>query len=71
MRNAKNIRNIRFRRPFPHTTRGFKKHAESYSISQVPTIIIRESHAVDANLAKSVAQMINIVDYLLKEVTSP
>ena len=49
----------------------FKKRAEYYSISQVPTIIVRESYTVDANSAKNVVRLINIVDYLLKEVTNP
>jgi hypothetical protein len=48
-----------------------RKRADFYSISQVPTIIIRESHSVDANSAKSLTRLINIVDHLLLEVTQP
>ena len=48
-----------------------RKRADYYSISQVPTIIIRESHSVDANSAKSLTRLINIVDHLLVDVTKP
>lgn len=49
--------------------KSYRKRAESFSISQVPTIIIREAYAVDANSAKSVARMIEIIDFLLYQVT--
>lgn len=45
--------------------KNYRKRADSFSISQVPTIIIREAYAVDANSAKSVSRMIDIIDYLL------
>jgi hypothetical protein len=48
-----------------------RKRADSYSISQVPTIIIRESHSIDANSAKSLTRLINIADHLLLGVTKP
>ena len=48
-----------------------RKRADSYSISQVPTIIIRESHSVDANSAKSPTRLVKIADHLLLEVTKP
>lgn len=50
--------------------KSYRKRAESYSITQVPTIIIRESYAIDANSAKSVARLIEIIDYLLTEATN-
>lgn len=47
--------------------KNYRKRADSFSISQVPTIIIRESYRVDANSAKSVTRMIEIVDFLLNQ----
>ncbi len=43
----------------------YRKRADSFSISQVPTIIVREKYAVDANSAGSVTRLIEIMDYLL------
>ncbi|MET1254906.1 hypothetical protein [Aliikangiella maris] len=45
----------------------YRKRADSFSISQVPTIIIRENYAVDANSAKSLHRLMAIVDFLLQE----
>lgn len=45
--------------------KNYRKRADSFSISQVPTIIIKESFVVSADSAKSVDRMIKIVDYLL------
>ena len=50
--------------------KNYRKRADSFSISQVPTIIIRETYAVDANSAKSVERLIKIVHYLLTEKPS-
>jgi len=47
--------------------KNYRKRADSFSISQVPTIIIRETYRVDANSAKNVTRMIEIVDYLLNQ----
>lgn len=47
--------------------KNYRKRADSFSISQVPTIIIRETYAVDANSAKSVSRMIQIINFLLTE----
>jgi len=45
--------------------KNYQNRADSFSISQVPTIIIKESFVVDANSAKSADRMIQIVNYLL------
>ncbi len=45
--------------------KNFRKRAESFSISQVPTIIVRGSYVVDANSAKTLDRMMTLVDYLL------
>ncbi|WP_444996580.1 hypothetical protein [Aliikangiella sp. IMCC44359] len=45
----------------------YRKRAETFSISQVPTIIIRENYAVDANTAKSSQRLMNIVSFLLTQ----
>ncbi|WP_196140022.1 hypothetical protein [Aliikangiella sp. G2MR2-5] len=46
--------------------KNFRKRAQSFSISQVPTIIVREAYATDANSTGSVQRLVEVVDYLLK-----
>gem|GEM_PF-2292194 len=53
------------------TEKDQQKQADSYSISQVPTIIVNETAAVDANMAKSSERLIEIVDFLLKQSSTP
>ena len=45
----------------------FRERAESFSISQVPTIIIKEQYITDANAAKTTQRLIAIVDHLLNQ----
>lgn len=45
----------------------YRKRAETFSISQVPTIIIRENYVVDANSAKNRQRLIDIVSFLLTQ----
>ncbi|TQV73630.1 hypothetical protein FLL45_12205 [Aliikangiella marina] len=45
--------------------KSYRNRAESFSISQVPTIIINEAFVVTANSAKSADRMLQIIDYLL------
>ena len=47
--------------------KNYRKRADSYSIRQVPTIIIKERYKVDANSAQSVERMVQIIDYLLTQ----
>lgn len=47
--------------------KNYQKMADSASISQVPTIIINKTYLTDANSAKSVERMIEIIDYLLEK----
>ncbi|MGX5175438.1 hypothetical protein ACUR5C_15565 [Aliikangiella sp. IMCC44653] len=44
-----------------------RKRAELFSISQVPTIIIRERYKVDANMAQSPQRLVKIINYLLNQ----
>jgi protein dithiol oxidoreductase (disulfide-forming) len=44
-----------------------RKRAELFSISQVPTIIIREKYKLDANMAKSPQRLVKIINYLLNQ----
>lgn len=43
----------------------YRQRAKTFSISQVPTIIIKEQYVTDANRAKSTERLIQIVDHLL------
>jgi len=45
----------------------YKKRAEKFSISQVPTIIINEKYKVDANQAGTARRLVEIVDFLLSQ----
>lgn len=45
--------------------KNYRKRADLYSISQVPSIIINETYKVDANQAKTAKRLIEIIDYLL------
>jgi len=45
----------------------YRERADSFSISQVPTIIIKEQFVTDANSAKTTDRLIRIVDYLLNQ----
>lgn len=45
----------------------FRERADSFSISQVPTIIIKEQFVTDANTAKTTERLVEIVDYLLNQ----
>ncbi|TQV89137.1 hypothetical protein [Aliikangiella coralliicola] len=47
------------------TEKNYRKRANSFSISQVPTIIIRESYITDANSAKSLPRLMAIIEHLL------
>jgi hypothetical protein len=47
--------------------KNYRKMAESFSISQVPTILIRGTYIVDANSAGSLERLIAITDALLKK----
>lgn len=47
------------------TEKNYKKRAELFSISQVPTIIINETYKVDANQAKSAKRLVAIIDFLI------
>lgn len=43
----------------------YKKRAELFLISQVPTIIINETYKVDANQAKTTKRLLEVIDFLL------
>lgn len=45
--------------------KNYRSYAETFSITQVPTIIINEQYRIDANTAQSVDRMMKIMDYLL------
>jgi hypothetical protein len=47
------------------TEKNYRKRAELFSISQVPTIIINETYQVSADQAKTSKRMMEIVDFLL------
>ena len=45
----------------------YRNRADSFSISQVPTILIKERFAIDADSAKNVDRFIQIIDFLLTQ----
>jgi hypothetical protein len=47
------------------TQKNYQKRADILSISQVPTIIIKDTYKVDANQAKTAQRLLEIIDYLL------
>jgi len=47
------------------TEKNYKKRAELFSISQVPTIIINETYKVDANQAKTAKRLVATIDFLI------
>ncbi len=47
--------------------KNYRKKAESFSISQVPTMLIKGTYIVDADSAKSPERLIKILDFLLNK----
>jgi len=47
--------------------KNYRKRADLFSISQVPTIIINETYKVDANQAQTARRLVEIIDFLLSK----
>jgi len=47
--------------------KNYRKRADLFSISQVPTIIINETYKVDANQAQTATRLVEIIDFLLSK----
>lgn len=47
--------------------KNYRKRADLFSISQVPTIIINETYKVDANQAQTAKRLVEIIDFLLSK----